>query len=271
MVFKASREGAVALSLLLIGNCNYAKASPVDSMASLKCSCYTFTPAQIPRTCSIPDSQNLSWESARELASAYRIPMSFDSEMVVSRILESVQPLPTSVLSGISEQPLAAREEVATVESKDRIICDIVEDVQPQEIVEQEDIIEQPEIVEQREPIERQETMKTDPDEREIAWLVLQICATALLFMYLYAHLERAWLRSVLIPIPSLRFIVNHWSRYRRRYILRAGSIRLAGEEAQLTAKSEEDFDASLDLDLDLNDDDGSMHRYDAEVYIVVI
>ncbi|KAF1958597.1 hypothetical protein CC80DRAFT_15248 [Byssothecium circinans] len=152
-----------------------AMASPIDTLASLQCSCLTFHAYAQPAACTMERSQNLSWPAAQSFASAHHLDITFVSPTTVSRVLEVEQPLPTSVLMSMYGSRGRARQETGS-----RIVCGAWDEVKRKYLVES---------------VERSKVV--GGEGRRCDGLVSEIVGILLLMLMVYAVGEYVWSRFV--------------------------------------------------------------------------
>jgi hypothetical protein len=84
-------------------------ASPVNTMADLRCHCLIFDPPRPISHCNIENSHGISWDDAVAYASHNHVQIQFASEYTISKITDSELPVPTGILEHIGEVvPLSA-------------------------------------------------------------------------------------------------------------------------------------------------------------------
>ncbi|KAF2876870.1 hypothetical protein BDV95DRAFT_131873 [Massariosphaeria phaeospora] len=101
-----------------------AAASPVRrAAATLQCHCVDFSPVSSPTACSIPDSQDLAWAAARAFAATHDLDVLFASQATISKVLQSTEPLPTSVAIRLSEGLPLPLDYQGVRESGSKMVC----------------------------------------------------------------------------------------------------------------------------------------------------
>ncbi|PVI06577.1 hypothetical protein DM02DRAFT_623100 [Periconia macrospinosa] len=180
-----------------------AMAAPIDTLSSIQCHCLTFYTYSPPATCTLPHSQNLSWNAAQSFASANKLDITFASQAAVSRVLEVERPLPTSVLmslyGGLARG--SGRSEVGS-----RVVCGSWDEVTKKYVTEVQEV-----------DAAASSITKGDFKSRKCDGLISEVVGMLVLFLVLYAVGEYVWART----FPS------------------QGQIQLDGDEKDLLAFAE--------------------------------
>lgn len=104
-------------------------ASPVDPLKDIRCHCLTFVPLTGPIPCTVPGSQDLSWQEAYKLAEEKELKLAFADDVTISNVLLIDSPLPASVLLTIANGDATAMESEAMNEESSTIVCGFGDEV----------------------------------------------------------------------------------------------------------------------------------------------
>lgn len=181
-----------------------AMAAPIDTLSSIQCHCLTFYTYSPPATCTLPHSQNLSWNAAQSFASANKLDITFASQTAVARVLEVERPLPTSVLMSVYGG-LARGSRRSEVGS--RVVCGSWDEVTKKYVSEVQEV-----------DAAGSSTTKGDLKSRKCDGLISEVVGMFVLFLVLYAVGEYVWAKA----------------------FSSQGQIQLDGDEKDLLAFAEE-------------------------------
>lgn len=98
-----------------------ATASPVNTIARIRCHCINLSTLVGPIACRFEGAKDIGWSDADSISKARDIKLVFASQDTVSKIRAVAQPLPTTVLLRL--------ETPNVLESGDRIICGLGDEV----------------------------------------------------------------------------------------------------------------------------------------------
>ncbi|CAI6335843.1 unnamed protein product [Periconia digitata] len=208
---------AFCLTLLAVLS-SPAMAAPMDTLSSIQCHCLTFYTYSPPATCTLPHSQNLSWNAAQSFAAANKLDITFASQTAVSRVLEVDRPLPTSVLmtlyGGLARGQ--GRSEVGS-----RVVCGSWDEVSKKYVDEVPLEVETTTTI-----ADSTRATKSEIKGRKCDGLISEIAGIFVLVLVLYAVGEYVW----------------------ARYSSMQGKIQLSGNEKDLVAFAEEGAVAAPEL-----------------------
>ncbi|CAO2657631.1 Nn.00g037570.m01.CDS01 [Neocucurbitaria sp. VM-36] len=105
-------------------------AAPMEyRLEDIQCRCLSFSTSAKPTLCTYLESHGLDWDTAYSLASDNELKIQFASQSTISKVLEIRKPLPSNVLSTLSNVEAAPLDVTSLLQSENKIVCGLGDEV----------------------------------------------------------------------------------------------------------------------------------------------